>query len=96
MRGEDAARIGLVLQAVPPDELDAEVDRMARRIALMDPELAAAEKRIVNAGLELMGWGRSSAPGGGERRARPPVSGHGRIHGCGEDRWLQGGSSPAR
>jgi enoyl-CoA hydratase len=56
IRGRDAARIGLVLKAVPPEKLDAEVDALARRIALLHPDLAAAHKRIVNAGIELMGW----------------------------------------
>ena len=56
IRGKDAARLGLVLQSFPAAELDAEVDKLAQRIALMDPALAAAHKRIVNAGLELMGW----------------------------------------
>jgi enoyl-CoA hydratase len=53
--GKDAARIGLVLDAVPLDELDAEVDELARRIALADPEIGAANKRIVNAAMELAG-----------------------------------------
>jgi enoyl-CoA hydratase len=56
IRGKDAAKIGLVLKAVPPDRLDAEVDALARRVALVDPALTAAHKRIVNAGIELMGW----------------------------------------
>ena len=55
--GADAARIGLVLDAYPPDQLDAEVDRLAARIALMPSDLQATHKRIVNVGLELMGWG---------------------------------------
>ncbi len=56
IRGRDAAKIGLVLKSVPADKLDAEVDALARRIALLDPALASSHKRIVNAGLELMGW----------------------------------------
>jgi enoyl-CoA hydratase len=55
LTGRDAARIGLVLDAVPAAELDAEVDALARRIALSDPEIAAANKRIVNAAMELAG-----------------------------------------
>jgi enoyl-CoA hydratase len=55
IRGRDAARIGLVLKAVAPGKLDAEVDDLARRLAAVDPELLAAHKRIVNLGLELMG-----------------------------------------
>lgn len=56
LRGADAARIGLVLDAYAPDELDEEVDRLARRIALIPSDLQATHKRIVNLGLDLMGW----------------------------------------
>jgi enoyl-CoA hydratase len=56
LMGRDAARLGLVLDSVPADELDAEADELARRIALIDPEISAAQKRIVNLGLELQGW----------------------------------------
>jgi enoyl-CoA hydratase len=55
LSGRDAARIGLVMDAVPASELDEEVDGLARRIALLDPEIAAAQKRIVNAAMELSG-----------------------------------------
>lgn len=44
------------MDAVPADQLDAEADELARRIALCDPELLSAQKRNVNMGLELMGW----------------------------------------
>jgi len=53
--GRDAARIGLVLDAVPSGELDATVDELARRVAHIDAELLAAHKRIVNIALELGG-----------------------------------------
>ena len=53
--GEDAAKIGLVMKAVPPDLLEAECERLADRMAQVDPALLAANKRIVNLGLELMG-----------------------------------------
>jgi enoyl-CoA hydratase/carnithine racemase len=59
----DAARIDLVLDSSPPEELDADAERLARRIALVDSELLAAllaaHKRVVNLALEL-------AAGGGE------------------------------
>ncbi|MDQ1468168.1 MAG: enoyl-CoA hydratase [Actinomycetota bacterium] len=55
LTGIDAARLGLVLDAVPPDELDDEVMALARRIALVDHHLLAANKRQVNLALELMG-----------------------------------------
>lgn len=55
--GRDAARIGLVLDAVPAAELDAAVDELARRISFVDAELLAAHKRIVNTALELSGAG---------------------------------------
>ncbi len=55
--GEDAARIGLVMKSVAPEYLEAEVEGLADRFALVDPALLAANKRIVNLGLELMGAG---------------------------------------
>lgn len=53
--GRDAARIGLVMESVPADELDDYVMNLAARVALTDPELNAAHKRIVNIALEQMG-----------------------------------------
>jgi enoyl-CoA hydratase len=53
--GRDAARVGLVLDAVPAERLDAEVDELARRISLVDAELLSAHKRVVNMALELQG-----------------------------------------
>jgi enoyl-CoA hydratase len=53
--GRDAARIGLVLDAVPADELDAAVDELARRVSCVDAELLATHKRVVNIALELGG-----------------------------------------
>jgi enoyl-CoA hydratase len=53
--GAEAAHIGLALKSVPADLLEAEVEGLARRMALVDRELLAANKRIVNLGLELMG-----------------------------------------
>ena len=55
LQGDDAERIGLVLKSVPADVLDAEVEALADRLANVDPDLLAAQKRIVNLGLELMG-----------------------------------------
>lgn len=53
--GAEAERIGLVLKAVPSERLDAELDDLAGRMALIDVDLLAANKRIVNMALELMG-----------------------------------------
>ncbi len=55
--GKDAAKIGLVMKSVPADMLEAEVEGLADRFALVDIALLAANKRIVNLGLELMGAG---------------------------------------
>jgi enoyl-CoA hydratase len=55
LSGRDAARIGLVMDAVPADQLDAEVAELARRISFVDAELLSAHKRSINLGLELMG-----------------------------------------
>ncbi len=55
LRGRDAARLGLVMKAVPVPRLDAEVNELARRLAAVDSHLLSANKRIINQGLELMG-----------------------------------------
>ncbi|MEO0982279.1 MAG: crotonase/enoyl-CoA hydratase family protein [Pseudomonadota bacterium] len=53
--GAEAAEIGLVLKAVPDADLEPEVEQLADRMALIDPDLLSANKRVVNLGLELMG-----------------------------------------
>jgi enoyl-CoA hydratase len=53
--GKDAAAIGLVLKSVPANILAEEVEGLADRLALIDPDLLAANKRITNLGMELMG-----------------------------------------
>jgi len=53
--GRDAARLGLVLDAVPAAELDEAVDELARRVGAVDSELLSAHKRAVNLALELSG-----------------------------------------
>ena len=53
--GEDAAKIGLVMKSVPRELLEQEVETLADRMALIDPDLLAANKRIINLSMELMG-----------------------------------------
>ena len=53
--GKDAATIGLVMKSVPADLLADEVEGIADRLALIDSDLLAANKRITNLGMELMG-----------------------------------------
>ncbi len=53
--GAEASQLGLVMKAVPKPDLEAEVEQLADRLALIDPDLLAANKRIINLGLELMG-----------------------------------------
>lgn len=53
--GNDAAALGLALKSVPAQELAAEVDALADRLALVDTDLLTCNKRIVNLGLELQG-----------------------------------------
>ena len=55
--GADAARIGLVVASAPAARLEEEVVTLARRLATVDPELLATNKRIVNLALELAGAG---------------------------------------
>jgi enoyl-CoA hydratase len=53
--GAEAAKIGLVLKAVPSDMLEREVEGLVDRLAMIDTDLLSANKRIVNLQLELMG-----------------------------------------
>lgn len=53
--GADAAKIGLVMKALPLELLEEEVEGLADRLAMIDTELLSANKRIINIGLELMG-----------------------------------------
>lgn len=53
--GLDAARIGLVMDAVPADELEAEVAALANKMAQIDAELLSVNKRSVNLAFELAG-----------------------------------------
>ena len=53
--GRTAERIGLVVEAVPDDELDAVVAALAQRLAAVPPEVAAASKRVLNRAVDLMG-----------------------------------------
>ncbi len=53
--GADAARIGLVMQAVPREALEATVEQLADRLCMIDPHLLSANKRSCNLALELMG-----------------------------------------
>lgn len=53
--GREAERLGLVLKAVPEDQLDAEVERMAERMAGVPINQLAMQKMMINQALENMG-----------------------------------------
>jgi len=53
--GAEAERIGLVARAVPADQLDTVVHRLAARIALVPSELLALNKATINKAIEEMG-----------------------------------------
>jgi enoyl-CoA hydratase len=53
--GREAARLGLVLAAVPADRLDAEVDALAHRIASVPQNQLAMQKLMINQALANMG-----------------------------------------
>lgn len=53
--GPEAQQIGLVLKSVPKEYLEQEVEQLADRLAMIDPDLLSANKRIINTALELMG-----------------------------------------
>jgi enoyl-CoA hydratase/carnithine racemase len=51
LTAEDAERLGIINRALPPDELDAHVDRLARHIADQPAYAVAAAKQAVYANL---------------------------------------------
>lgn len=53
--GREAQQLGFAMKSVPAADLEAEVEQLADRLALVDPELLSANKRIVNVAMELMG-----------------------------------------
>ncbi len=53
--GAEAARIGLVLKAVPFDQLESTVEGIADRMCRIDTGVLSANKRIVGIALEMMG-----------------------------------------
>jgi enoyl-CoA hydratase len=55
LSGTEAREVGLVVATAPADQLDRVVLNLAQRIALIARDLLVANKRVVNAGIELMG-----------------------------------------
>lgn len=53
--GREAERLGLVLKAVPPDQLDTEVERLAERMATVPVNQLMMQKLVVNQAIEAMG-----------------------------------------
>jgi enoyl-CoA hydratase len=53
--GTEAVTLGFANRAFPADQLEAEVLRMAERIAKVDPELTQLNKRVVHRQMEAMG-----------------------------------------
>lgn len=53
--GREAERLGLVLKAVPEDQLNDEVERMAERMASVPVNQLAIQKMMINQALENMG-----------------------------------------
>jgi hypothetical protein len=53
--GVEAEQLGLVLKAVPPENLDAEVEALAERIATVPVNQLMMQKLVVNQAIEAMG-----------------------------------------
>jgi len=53
--GREAERIGLVLKSVPEADLDAEVERLAERMATVPVNQLMMQKLVVNQAIEAMG-----------------------------------------
>lgn len=71
--GLDAAKIGMVLESYPADEIDAQADDMVRRIGSVDAEILSAHKRVVNIQMDLAG-ARQSLRFAAEMDARAHLS----------------------
>jgi enoyl-CoA hydratase len=72
--GEEAARVGLVNRAFPPEELEARVLEIASTIAATPPAVASVNKRFVYAALEARG-GRAVIRTGADLQAGPHLQG---------------------
>jgi len=55
INGSEAEKLGLVLKAVPPEELDAEVEALAERMATVPVNQLMMQKLVVNQAIEAMG-----------------------------------------
>jgi enoyl-CoA hydratase len=53
--GVEAEKLGLVLKAVPPEQLDAEVEALALRMATVPVNQLMMQKLVVNQAIEAMG-----------------------------------------
>jgi enoyl-CoA hydratase len=53
--GSEAEKLGLVLKAVPPQDLDAEVEALAARMASVPVNQLMMQKLVVNQAIEAMG-----------------------------------------
>ena len=53
--GVEAEKLGLVLKAVPPEELDAEVEALAERMATVPVNQLMMQKLVINQAIEAMG-----------------------------------------
>ena len=53
--GKEAASMGLVLKSIPEDELDAEVENMAKRLCTVPINQLAMQKMVINQSVEATG-----------------------------------------
>jgi enoyl-CoA hydratase len=53
--GIEAEKLGLVLKAVPPENLDAEVEALAERMATVPVNQLMMQKLVINQAIEAMG-----------------------------------------
>ena len=60
--GVEAAEMGLVLKSVPDDQLDAEVEALAARMASVPINQLAMQKMVINAAVEEKSTRRSALP----------------------------------
>jgi enoyl-CoA hydratase len=94
--GREAAEMGLVLKAVPAAELDAEVERLAHRMAGIPKNQLMMQKIMINQAYENMGPPQHPDDRHGLRRHHTPHAGGPRFQAARGAARLEDGGARAR
>ena len=91
--GREAAKLGLVLKAVPADKLDDEVDALAHRMATVPQNQLMMQKLMVNQALDNMGLHGHADDRDRVRRHHPALARGAELQAPRRKRWA--GSTPS-